>query len=69
MPIQKYYTDYEPIVTHEQVPYTRKFNENLPSILGNHLPVETTKTDYQTIEHTTYKPIQGSFGGNLGNFC
>jgi nucleoid-associated protein YgaU len=46
VPVQKSYTDYEPIVTHENIPYQRKYNENVTSVLGTSLPVETTKTDY-----------------------
>lgn len=58
IPIQKYYTDYEANINFEQVPYEREYEENHVTAIGEHVVVTKTITDYQTIQHTSYTPIQ-----------
>ena len=58
IPIQKFYTDYEPVISYETIPYERQYLETHVTALGEQVEVTKTLTDYQTIQHTNYTPIQ-----------
>ena len=46
IPIEKFYTDYEAVITHEQIPYERQYTETHVTAIGKEVEVIKTITDY-----------------------
>jgi hypothetical protein len=55
--VQKYYTDYEPVISHQHVAYEREYEEQHTTSLGINVPVMKTMTDYQTVQFTNFNEI------------
>lgn len=56
--VQKYYIDYEPVISHQHVAYEREYEEQHTTSLGINVPVVKTMTDYQTVQYTNFQQIQ-----------